>query len=176
MTNVTVVTIIQKIFIGVVCDVRRLASSGSDICSVPHLLFLGKSRAEIMKNMKATLAHWLNNRLEAQKIINGGGTDHEVLGALTGVPPEAFALIESCEKTDVLAAKITRWLASIPNEKRPSFVTMRQIKELFGGKDIGSWELGNALRSAGWSSSRRSWKENAPRSRIWVPPRDKNGS
>lgn len=103
---------------------------------------------------------WLEAREAEQRIIDGGGTDLELLGQITGIPPEAFSFIEECRATEVLAAKIQRYWNSVPVDQRPAYMTMRQFQALFGGKGVGAWRIGNALRQIGWRSSRRAWKEN----------------
>jgi hypothetical protein len=114
---------------------------------------------------------WFEARQAEQRIIDGGGTDHEVLGAITGLPPEAFAFIEETQAIELLAAKITRYWNSLAVEVRPAYMTIRQFEHLFGGKGTGAWKIGKALRKAGWTSRRR-WDESgtAGRCRIWMPP------
>ena len=106
----------------------------------------------------------------AQHALDDGRSDHEVLGALWGIPPEAIAFVETRQTILVLAGKIGRWWSSLTEAQRPPYMTMRQFQTMFGGAGVGAWQLGNALRHLSWTSSRRSWKENGPRSRVWVPP------
>lgn len=113
---------------------------------------------------------WLAERLAEQRIIDGTASDHEVLGAIAGVPPQAIALVEKRQAILVLAARIERWWASIPEAERPAYATMQQFLALFGSEQVGAWQIGNALRYLGWQSSRRSWKEGVPRARLWTPP------
>lgn len=123
-----------------------------------------------MRKISIIVKRWLDQHEAAQKVIDGGGTDHEVLGAFCGVPPEAFAIIEDSITTELIAAKINRYWNALAREDRPSFMTMRQFKVLLHEDKVNAWKIGNALRHAGWTSSRRLWKENGPRCRIWMPP------
>lgn len=123
-----------------------------------------------MRTAKDIIENWFKKLELDERILDGTMTDHEVLGAITGMPPEAFAFIEQCRKIDVLAAKIDRWWNSLAPADRPTYMTMRQFQSIFGSDDTGAWQIGNALRQINWTSSRRRWQENAPRSRVWVPP------
>ena len=123
-----------------------------------------------MTRLQEVISRFLDRAQAAQLIIDGGGTDHEVLGALVGMPPQAIAFIEERQSVLVLAAKINRWWGSLSEAQRPAFVTMRQFHTMFGGTGIGTWQIGDALRYLSWTSSRRSWRENGPRCRIWLPP------
>lgn len=116
------------------------------------------------------LQQWLEAMAEQQRILDGKVSDEELLSELVGVPPEAFAFVLGQREIDILEIKIDRWWKSIPVSKRPPHVTMAELRHAFGKDGIGSWQIGNALRQLGWTSSRRVWKDNAPRSRVWVPP------
>lgn len=113
---------------------------------------------------------WLAVRATEENIINGTATDHEVLGAIAGVPPQAIALIEQRQAILVLTAKIERWWRTLPAADKPPFMSMHQFLALFGGTHVGAWQIGTALRNLQWKSARRNWKESTARVRLWLPP------